>query len=286
MAMRRFGCLVLVALAVASPARADMGDPDVAALQVALHARGLYGGPIDGVLGEATTRAVRKFQRRARIVADGIPGPQTQAAIGPFARRKLGSRLIGWGMSGWDVAALQFLLAWHGFALGPLDGAFGDRTAAALLRFQQWAGLPSTATAGPLTLAALRGPPPRSPIRLEWPLVAPLGDPFGPRGNRFHAGLDLPAPTGTAVEAAAAGLVVSAGWALGGWGYQVTIDHGGGVRTLYAHLSRVSVSVGTRVSAAAIIGRVGSTGHSSGPHLHLELRLRGAAVDPLTGLPS
>jgi murein DD-endopeptidase MepM/ murein hydrolase activator NlpD len=67
----------------------------------------------------------------------------------------------------------------------------------------------------------------------------------------------------------------------GGWGYLVSIAHGNGVRTMYAHLSRIDVRVGARVGAGHQIGLVGSTGHSTGPHLHFEVRVRGAAVDPL-----
>jgi murein DD-endopeptidase MepM/ murein hydrolase activator NlpD len=84
--------------------------------------------------------------------------------------------------------------------------------------------------------------------------------------------------------ASAAGRVTFAGWSAGGWGYLVTIAHSNGVRTLYAHLSRVGVHVGQWVEAGQRVGRVGASGHAFGPHLHFEVRLRGAAVDPLTGL--
>jgi murein DD-endopeptidase MepM/ murein hydrolase activator NlpD len=67
----------------------------------------------------------------------------------------------------------------------------------------------------------------------------------------------------------------------GGWGYLVSIAHGNGIRTMYAHLSRIDVRVGARVAAGHQIGLVGSTGHSTGPHLHFEVRVRGAPVDPL-----
>ena len=124
-----------------------------------------------------------------------------------------------------------------------------------------------------------------SPIELAWPIAAPLGDPFGPRGTRFHAGIDLPAGRGDPVTAAGPGRVVWAGWRRGGWGRLVTIAHSHGVRSMYAHLSRVDVRVGDRVVPAARIGLVGASGHASGPHLHFELRLRGATIDPLTALP-
>ena len=109
-------------------------------------------------------------------------------------------------------------------------------------------------------------------------------DAFGPRGNRFHTGIDYRSGRGTPVVAAASGRVTFAGFSAGGWGRLVTIAHGGGTRTMYAHLSRVGVRVGQYVQSGQRIGRVGSSGNSTGPHLHFEVRVRGAAVDPMTGL--
>src|ERR671936_2987179 len=94
--------LPLLLSAVASPAPAPAAaSSSVAALQVALHARGLYHGAIDGIRGPLTTRAVRELQRRARITVDGVPGPQTRRALGRFARHRLGSRPMRFGRSGW-----------------------------------------------------------------------------------------------------------------------------------------------------------------------------------------
>ena len=95
---------------------------------------------------------------------------------------------------GWDVAELQFLLAWHGFPSGPFDGHFGGRTAGAVRRFQRFAGLRPDGVAGARTLAALHAPLPRSPLSLAWPLRGPVGSPFGPRRYAFHAGIDIVAP--------------------------------------------------------------------------------------------
>ena len=283
--MRRFvfPLLILAALLPAS-GQAGIGDPNTAALQVALIERGFYAGPVDGVLGSETTAAVRRLQQRARIAADGVAGPQTRGALGSLGRPELGSRALGPGMSGWDVAGLQYLLAWHGFPSGVFDGDFGPRTETALLRFQSWAGLPRAGWAGGGTLASLRAPPAVCPIPLSWPLALRVGDSFGPRGRRFHAGIDIPASTGTLVAAADPGRVAYAGWREGGWGIEVAIAHRKGVRTIYAHLSRTLVALGERVVAGQAIGRIGSTGEATGPHLHFEVRLRGAAVDPLSGL--
>jgi murein DD-endopeptidase MepM/ murein hydrolase activator NlpD len=140
--------------------------------------------------------------------------------------------------------------------------------------------------AGPATLGALTAAPPTAPLALDWPVPTPvMGDPFGPRGNRFHSGIDLPAATGTPVYAARGGQVVYAGWRAGGWGFLVTIAHGSGERTMYAHLSRIDVRVGVRVAQGVRVGAVGATGDASGPHLHFEVRVRGAAVDPVPALP-
>ena len=151
-------------------------------------------------------------------------------------------------------------------------------------RFQHWAGLTPDGAAGPSTYAALRRPLPRSAVRLAHPLQGPVGDLFGPRGNLFHAGIDIPAPKGTPVAAAGSGRVVFAGSSGSGWGRMVLIAHGSGVRSRYAHLSRVSVRVGQRVGTGSIIGRVGATGEATGPHLHFEVLMRGANVDPLSAL--
>ena len=280
--MRRQGVLFAAccALLLLPETAAAMGSPDVASLQVALRARGLYGGTVDGVAGPGTARAVRAFQRRAGLTADGVAGPRTRAALGRRWARRLGARPLRVGAGGGDVAALQFLLAWHGFPSGPMDGGLGARTEAALRRFQRWARTGADGVAGPRTFSALRSPPRRVPISFGRPVAAPRGDRFGPRGAGFHTGIDFPAPAGATVRASAGGRVTWAGWKDGGWGYLVSVAHGGGVRTMYAHLSRVSVRRGQRVGRGAPVGGVGATGHAFGPHLHLEVRLRGAAIDP------
>jgi murein DD-endopeptidase MepM/ murein hydrolase activator NlpD len=145
-----------------------------------------------------------------------------------------------------------------------------------------WAGIKADGTAGASTFAALRRPVPRSPLVLSVPVQAPVGDLFGPRGSRFHSGLDFTAPSGTPVSAASSGRVVFAGRHSGGWGNLVVVKHGSGVRTLYAHLSRIDVKLGQRVSSGTRVGLVGATGQATGPHLHFEVLVRGAAVDPQT----
>ncbi len=277
--------LVLAAVAFA-PAAHAAGIAAVAALQVGLRAHGLYAGPIDGIRGPRTTKAVRALQQRARLEVDGVVGRKTRQALGRFGRHPLGTRPLRRGVLGWDVASLQFKLAAHGFPSGPLDGIFGRHVEQALRRFQDWTGLQPDGVAGPATLGALTAAAPGVPLQLGWPLTAPtLGDTFGPRGARFHSGVDFPAPSGTPVYAARSGEVVYAGWREGGWGFLVTIAHGKGERTTYAHLSRIDVRIGVRVGQGVRVGAVGATGDATGPHLHFEVRVRGAAVDPLRALP-
>ena len=273
---------VVAPLAFAAQATAA-GSPEIAALQVGLRGRGLYAGTVDGVLGPSTETALRRFQKRVGLAPDGVPGRRTRLALGRYGRRApLGHRPLGLGASGWDVAALQFALAWHGFPSGTFDGVFGPHVDQALRGFQVWAGVRVDGLAGAGTLAALRAPPPSCPVTLSRPLSEPIGDLFGPRGARFHAGIDFPAATGTPVSAAASGQVVFAGRSGSGWGRLVVVAHGQGIRTRYAHLSRIEVRLGQRVAVGSTVGLVGATGEASGPHLHFEVLVRGANVDPLT----
>jgi murein DD-endopeptidase MepM/ murein hydrolase activator NlpD len=103
-------------------------------------------------------------------------------------------------------------------------------------------------------------------------------DPFT-SSPAMHTGLDLHGETGDPVRATADGKVTSAGWS-GGYGRVIDIDHGNGMSTRYGHLSAIDVRVGQSIRTGQIIGRIGSTGRSTGPHLHYETRVRGGAVDP------
>ena len=113
-----------------------------------------------------------------------------------------------------------------------------------------------------------------------WPVNGVVVSGFGMRWGRMHEGIDITAPTGTPIWAAAAGTVIWSGWR-GGYGNAVVIDHGDGLATLYAHASALVVGVGEQVSQGQTVSLVGSTGNSSGPHLHFEVRVNGVAVDPL-----
>jgi len=113
-----------------------------------------------------------------------------------------------------------------------------------------------------------------------WPTSGQITSGFGPRWGRMHQGLDIAAPTGRPITAAKSGTVIVAGWS-GGYGQLVVIDHGGGLATAYAHQSRIAVKTGDPVTQGGLVGFVGSTGHSTGPHLRFEVRVNGAARDPL-----
>lgn len=147
------------------------------------------------------------------------------------------------------------------------------------------------------TLDTLKTPQPNEPIAVfERPSVsvpsltpvngARMSSGFGMRshpvrgGRRMHKGVDLAAPTGTPVYATANGIVGLARWGRG-YGLYIKIDHGAELETRYAHLSRLAVAAGDRVEKGEVIGYVGSTGWSTGPHLHYEVRVDGVAVNPI-----
>lgn len=119
---------------------------------------------------------------------------------------------------------------------------------------------------------------------LVWPVRGRLSSGFGPRWGRLHAGIDVAAPTGTPIKAAKAGEVIFSG-GYSGYGNCVIIDHGGGLTTLYAHQSRIAAREGAQVDQGQVIGYVGSTGHSTGPHLHFETRVSGTPQNPRRYLP-
>ena len=113
-----------------------------------------------------------------------------------------------------------------------------------------------------------------------WPVHGVLTSAFGWRWGRMHEGIDIAVPSGTPVVAAAAGTVIVAGW-LGGYGNLVVVDHGNGIATAYGHNTSVTVGVGQSVAQGQLIAYSGNTGHSTGPHVHFEVRINGSPVDPL-----
>ncbi len=128
-----------------------------------------------------------------------------------------------------------------------------------------------------------------NPGILQWPVNGSVSSAFGYRihpisgARKLHTGLDISAGSGTTIYAAGTGTVIWADW-YGGYGKTVIVDHGGGLTTLYAHQSSLNVSVGSSVNGTSVVGYVGSTGYSTGPHLHFETREWGVPVNPMNYL--
>lgn len=118
---------------------------------------------------------------------------------------------------------------------------------------------------------------------LSWPLRGAISSSFGPRWGQVHTGIDIVAPYGATIRAAGAGKVSFVGW-YGRYGRCVIVDHGGGLTTLYGHASVILVSAGDRVARGDPVAEVGSSGNSTGPHCHFEVRLDGRARNPLNYL--
>jgi murein DD-endopeptidase MepM/ murein hydrolase activator NlpD len=124
-------------------------------------------------------------------------------------------------------------------------------------------------------------------IGFSWPAAGKLTSRYGRRWGRMHKGIDIAGPVGTPINAAADGTVISAGWNSGGYGNLVEVKHSDGTTTRYGHNSRISVSVGQTVRQGQQLAAMGSTGNSTGSHLHFEIRhTGGSAVNPIAHLPA
>ena len=156
---------------------------------------------------------------------------------------------------------------------GPFDASSGDPTFKQL--FTSWKKL-DTIAGGAIAI------PSDKPVK-----TAAFTSAFGVRSDPFrkasamHAGIDLAGPVGTPIHATAEGRVIRAGWNSGGYGNLVEIDHGRGIITRYGHLSTIAVREGERVSRGEVIGKMGSTGRSTGSHLHYEVRIDDRPVNPI-----
>lgn len=122
-------------------------------------------------------------------------------------------------------------------------------------------------------------------LDLIWPIQGKINSPYGPRGNRFHAGIDIASPSYQEVKAAMDGEVILARSAATGYGNVVVLRHDSGLSTIYGHMNVIIAQEGESTRQGQAIGGVGSTGRSTGPHLHFELRQNGKPLDPLPHLP-
>lgn len=120
--------------------------------------------------------------------------------------------------------------------------------------------------------------------QLSWPVDGVVFSPFGPRRGRFHCGIDISAPKGTPIHAAASGTVARAATRRG-FGKSILIEHGNGVMTRYSHCEVMLCKAGDKISAGQVIGKVGRTGRTTGPHLHFEVVINGKHQDPQKNLP-
>lgn len=156
-----------------------------------------------------------------------------------------------------------------------------EATLSALIRSRQ---LPAESSDTPAVSGASNAPARVSGSGMAWPTNGSVTSGFGARWGTLHAGIDIANGIGTPIRAAKAGTIILAGWN-GGYGNSIVIDHGGGLSTLYGHMTRLRASDGQRVSAGDLIGDMGSTGNSTGSHLHFETRVNGSPQNPTRYLP-
>ena len=146
------------------------------------------------------------------------------------------------------------------------------------------AGCAAESAVAPPRVSTLRVTDEGSCAELAWPVDSSVSSGFGHRDAADHQGIDLPVPEGTPVRAACDGVVSYAGERLRGYGRMIVLEHERGLSTVYAHNRALLVAPGTRVSRGEIVAESGQTGRASGPHLHFEVRDRGAPIDPLSRL--
>ncbi|HVF37286.1 MAG TPA: M23 family metallopeptidase, partial [Sphingomicrobium sp.] len=209
-------------------------------------------------LAAATELRVRQIEQRQQILAAMLAGEKVSPDV---------------------IAKLGYAISSEGGRGGPFDSAAqADPTFKSL--FTSWKKLDNLAE-GAIAV------PSDKPVR-----TAEFTSGYGIRSDPFrggaakHAGIDLAAPIGTPIYATADGTVGEAGYNSGGYGNLIKLDHGRGIETRYAHLASITVRAGQRVTRGQMIGRMGSTGRSTGSHLHYEVRIDGRAVNPIPFMKS
>jgi murein DD-endopeptidase MepM/ murein hydrolase activator NlpD len=217
-------------------------------------------------------RQLQAALAQARTQADTVAGRQSQLVGAQRAQQavhaELQRRITGLQTESRDLAAQE----------ASIQGLIRSQSAAAQAQLAQLAASSPGAAPGAVPAGTFT-PGPTSNIGLIWPLAGPVTSEFGSRWGGFHPGIDIAPGFGTPIHAAKAGVVIFAG-NNGGYGNFVLIDHGGGIITGYAHQSRLAVSQGQTVTQGQVIGFEGSTGDSTGPHLHFEVRVNGAVQNP------
>jgi murein DD-endopeptidase MepM/ murein hydrolase activator NlpD len=238
-------------------------------------------GKQDKRISEAVERArneMRVVRKRTRTTKRRVSAVTQVIAVRTVQQRELRERLVA------RKSGLELARGVKEGSLASLESAHREYAGEAAALAAQSSELAAQIQAAQLsperTSASLAVDGAQSASGLIWPVSGPVVSPFGMRWGRMHEGIDIAAGSGTPIAAAASGTVISAGW-LGGYGNLVVIDHGGGLATAYAHLSGYAVGSGQSVSQGQVVGYVGCTGHCFGPHLHFEVRVNGAAVDPL-----
>lgn len=234
---------------------------------------------------EALTR-VRDEQRLLLAEAEDVRSSRALAAVSSAEEAdRLAQQETVLEAESLELAALA-RRASRAAAASRSTAAASDSAALAGASRRGAAAAPESAASAPAVTAAplFSAPRPAASGGWQWPVSGPVTSEYGRRWGRMHEGVDIGAPSGTPIYAARSGQVVFAG-SQGGYGNLVLVDHGEGVVTAYAHQSRIIVSPGQSVSAGQQLGAVGSTGNSSGPHVHFEVRVGGAARNPRSYLP-
>ena len=225
---------------------------------------------------EAAKIEVRKTRDATRITRDEMAETTRLVAARTAEQRRVRDRLA------WDQRQLATVRREKNEALSSTRGQREE-----YLHEVEGLLAQSASIAAKIRAAQAASVSPSSPVRSQasssgyiWPAHGILTSSFGWRWGRMHEGIDIAVGNGTPVVASASGTVIVAGW-MGGYGNLVVIDHGNGVSTAYGHNTGVTVGVGQSVAQGQLIAYSGNTGHSTGPHIHFEVRINGAPVDPL-----
>ena len=217
---------------------------------------------------QETRNATRRTRKAVAATTRG-GGPDRGAARGARPARLEPARAR-------HRAARQARHARHGAG----EQAGGDRAHARAAGAERRARSADPARHRARSIVARPDAEPPSAAGFIWPVHGVVTSGYGWRWGRMHEGIDIAVASGTPVVAAASGTVIVAGW-MGGYGNLVVIDHGNGISTAYGHNSSVTVGAGQLVAQGQLIAYSGSTGHSTGPHVHFEVRINGSPVDPL-----